>query len=175
MPKNTLKKSKKVMKENKIKKLLNWIFIVTLLLCICATVDYADDVDSIIVTENQTQAKVSENLTLVNGTYFDTSNKDLGVAKLQKVVVERPKVPVITMTGKPSCSRCARNHIPYKWFTRSYVNYCPNCHRYGTLGNKHKYGSRYEQEITCFHCDSDFCVYDGHEKYSWSNKYLRRA
>lgn len=129
------------------------------------------------ISVNQSMVNVT-NTTLVGGVHYDDKivGKNVsGIAKVHKVVHIKPYYPVITMTGKPSCSRCARNHIPYKWFTRSYVNYCPNCHRYGTLGNKHKYGSRYEQEITCFHCDSDFCVYDGHEKYSWSDVYLRRA
>lgn len=145
-----------------------------LLLCVCVSVDYADD--DITVTANQTNLSVS-NCTEIGGVHYDDVivNRSRGHIVNYNVVSVKPKVPVITMTGKPSCSRCSRNHIPYRWFTRSYVNYCPNCHRYGTLGNKHKYGSRYEQEITCFHCDSDFCVYDGHEKYSWSNKYLRRA
>lgn len=156
------------------KRLLIGIFIVGLLLCVCVSVDYADD--NITVTANQSQVNVS-NCTLVNGVHYDNVivNRSKGHIENYNVVSVKPHYPIITMTGKPSCSRCARNHIPYRWFTRSYVNYCPNCHRYGTLGNKHKYGSRYEQEITCFHCDSDFCVYDGHEKYSWSNKYLRRA
>ena len=157
-----------------VKELLTGIFIVILLLCVCVSVDYADD--SIVVTANQSNVTVS-NCTEINGVHYDNVivNRSKSHITHYTVVTVKPKYSIITMTGKPSCSRCARNHIPYKWFTRSYVNYCPNCHRYGTLGNKHKYGSRYEQEITCFHCDSDFCVYDGHEKYSWSNKYLRRA
>lgn len=171
MPKSILKNSKKVMKGNKIKKLLNWIFIVTLLLCICATVDYADDVDSIVVTENQTQPKVSENLTLVNGAYFDTSDRDLGVAKLQGVVVERPKLPLITIVAKPSCS--CKN--PYKWHKRTFIDYCPYCRKYGVLTNLHKHPARFEQEISCGKCRADFCGVCGKEKYSWSHRYLRKA
>ena len=170
MPKNTLK-NWKVMKGNKIKRLLNWIFIVLLLLCICATVDYADDVDSIIVTENKTQLNVSENLTLVDGAYFDTSDKDLGVAKLQGVVVERPKLPTITIVAKPSCS--CKN--PYRWHKRTFINYCPYCRKYGVLTNLHKYPARFKQEISCGKCSADFCGVCGKEKYSWSHRYLRKA
>lgn len=143
-----------------------------LLLSICVTVDYADD--TITVTENQTvDIDNSSGIIVLNDTYY--SEEKGGVAKLQKVVTQKQKLPVITMTGKPSCSRCAMNHISYRWFTRSYVNYCPHCHRYNVLGNKHKWASRHEKEITCFHCDSDFCVNCGKTKYSWSRVYLRRA
>lgn len=161
------------MKADNIKNLLLGILIVLFLLSICVTVDYADD--TITVTENQTVDKNinSSGIIVLNDTYY--AGEKEGVAKIQSVVTEKHKLPMITMTGKPSCSRCARNHIPYKWFTRSYVNYCPNCNHYKTLGNKHKWGSRYENEITCFRCDSDFCIYDGHEKYSCSKKYLRRV
>ena len=160
---------------DKVKILLFWIFVVVLLLGVCITVDYATN--PITTTVNQSQANVS-NCTIVNGVHYDNAivkNKTIGVAKVQKVVIIKPKYPVITMTGKPSCSRCARNHCSYTWRTRTYVNYCPHCHRYNTLGNKHKWASRHEKEITCFHCDSDFCVNCGKTKYSWSNVYLRRA
>lgn len=170
MPKNTLK-NWKVMKGNKIKRLLDWIFIVLLLLCICATVDYADDVDSIVVTENLTQLNVSENLTLVDGAYFDNSDKDIGVAKLQGVVVERQKLPLITIVAKPSCS--CKN--PYRWHKRTFINYCPYCKMYGVLTNLHKHPARFEQEISCGKCRADFCGVCGKEKYSWSHRYLRKA
>lgn len=168
MPKNTLKHWK-VMKGNKIKKLLNWIFIVLLLLCICATVDYADDMDEIVVTENKTFEQ-GKTWVLVNGTYFDTS-EDMGVAKLQNIVVKRPKLPTITIVAKPSCS--CKN--PYRWHKRTFVNYCPYCKRYRVLTNLHKHPARFEQEISCGKCRADFCGVCGKEKYSWSHRYLRKA
>ena len=155
------------------KRLLLGIFVVILLLGICITVDYADD--PVITTVNQSQANVS-NCTVVNGVHYDNmivKNKTVGVAKVQKVVIIKPKYPIITMTGKPSCS-CGR-YSSYTWRTRSYVNYCPYCHRYGTLYNAHKYQARFEKEITCRRCSADFCINCGKEKYSWSKKYLRRA
>ena len=121
------------------------------MLSVCVSVDYADD--NITVTANQSQVNVS-NCTEIEGVHYDTKVVNgTGIAKVHRIVHIKPHYPIITMTGKPSCSRCASNHIPYKWFTKSYVNYCPNCHQYNTLGNKHKYGSRYEKEISCFHCD----------------------
>lgn len=159
------------MKADNIKNLLLGILIVLLLLSICVTVDYADD--TITVTENQTVDRNinSSGIIVLNDTYY--AGEKVGVAKLQSVVTEKQKLPMITMTGKPSCSRCARNHCSYTWRTRTYVNYCPHCHRYNVLGNKHKWASRHEKEITCFHCDSDFCVNCGKTKYSWCNVYLR--
>ena len=157
-----------------IKILLFWIFVVVVLLSVCVAFDYAD-APIITTTVNQSQANVS-NCTLVNGVHYDNAivkNKTVGVAKVQKVVIIKPKYPVITMTGKPSCS-CGR-YSAYTWRTRSYVNYCPYCHRYGTLYNAHKYQARFEKEITCRRCSADFCINCGKEKYSWSKKYLRRA
>ncbi|MBP5424359.1 MAG: hypothetical protein J6Y78_18155 [Paludibacteraceae bacterium] len=163
------------MSKDNIKALLNLIFIVLLLLCLCAGVDYAA-VDNETITANSTEMNTS-NCTLIGGVHYDNriiENKSVGVAKLHKVIHIKPKYPLITMTGKPSCSRCYRNHCSYTWRTKTYINYCPNCHHYGTLGNRHKRGSVHEKEITCFRCDSDYCINCGKEKYSWSRVYLRR-
>jgi len=155
-----------------IKALLLVILGVLLLLSVCISVDYADD--NITVTANQSQANVT-NCTEIDGVHYDNRIiNGTGVAKLHKIVTEKPKYPLITMTGKPSCSRCYRNHCSYTWRTKTYINYCPNCHHYNCLGNKHKWGSTHEQEITCFRCDSDYCVNCGKEKYSWSKVYLRK-
>ena len=151
------------------KTLILGIIGVLLLLSICVSVDYADE-----ITVNQT-IENNTNCTLVNGTHYSHEIiHENGVAHIHKVVIEKPKYPLITMRGKPSCSRCYRNHCSYTWRTKTYINYCPNCHHYGTLGNKHKWGSTHEQEITCFRCDSDYCVNCGKEKYSWSKVYLRK-
>lgn len=163
-----------IIDNNRIRNLLIGILIVLILLTVCTSVDYATNYtnnDSIIASDNQTINMT--NVTYLNDTHFALM-KGSGVAKLNNVVVEKPKHKTITMTGKPSCSRCARNGCAYTWRTKTYINYCPNCHHYGTLGNKHKWGSRHEKEITCFRCDSDFCINCGKEKYSWSGVYLRK-
>lgn len=43
------------------------------------------------------------------------------------------------------------------WFKTggTFINYCPFCHRYGTLTYNPK--GTYEGEWTCMHCDADFC------------------
>ena len=134
-------------------------------------IDYADE--DIVVTANHSQVNVS-NCTEIDGVHYDTKVVNgTGIAKVHKVVHIKPKYPTITMTGKPSCS-CGRKYS-YRWYTRTYVNYCPYCHRYGVLYNAHKYQARFEKEITCKRCRSDWCIVCGKEKYSWSNKYLRRA
>lgn len=79
--------------------------------------------------------------------------------------------PTVSITCRPSCGRCSK---AYTWRTRSYISYCPNCHRYGTIYNKHKRGARHEQELTCGACDSDFCGNCGKEKMGYSSKYLRK-
>lgn len=166
-----------IVDNKRIEKLIICIGLTLILLGICMSVDYATDyIDNDIITvPNQTIDNMNiTNVTYLNGTHYALDN-DTGVAKLHKIVVEKPKHSIIAMTGKPSCSRCARNHIPYKWFTKKYINYCPNCGHYNCLGNKHKRGSVHEQEITCFRCDSDFCVYCGKEKYSWSKVQLRKV
>jgi len=152
------------------KALLLMILGVLLLLSVCIGVDYADEPITV-----EAEPMNTSNCTVVDGVHYDNRIiNGTGVAKVHKIVTEKPKYPLITMTGKPSCSRCYRNHCSYTWRTKTYINYCPNCHHYNTLGNKHKWGSTHEQEITCFRCDSDYCVNCGKEKYSWSKVYLRK-
>lgn len=147
-------------------KLVNAIIIVSLLLICCIAVDYADE--PIVVTENQSLNNTTDAI-ILNGSFH--SEKATGMAKLQNMVVEKHKLPLITITAKPSCG--CRNS--YRWHTRTFVNYCPYCHRYGVLTNLHKHPARHEQEISCRRCSADFCGVCGKEKYSWSRKYLRRA
>ena len=145
---------------------------VVLLVC-CMAIDYADE--DISVTVNQSQVNVS-NCTEIDGVHYDNKiveSNSTGIAKVHKIVHIKPKYPTITMTGKPSCS-CGKRYS-YRWYTRTYVNYCPYCHRYGTLYNAHKFQARFEKEITCKKCGSDWCIVCGKEKYSWSKRYLRRA
>ena len=172
------------MKTENIKRLVYGILLVLLLLCVCVGVDYAtnnitfDEDLNITNINNTTNAGIikeynDDNVTLLNGSYY-VLPKDSGWAKTDgkiykvnesvKKKAKKEELPVITITGKPSCYTCWKNHRPYKWFTRSYLNYCPNCDRYGTLYNAHKGGSRFEQEITCRRCDCDFCVYCGRDK-----------
>ena len=148
------------------------IFIVLLLLAVCVAVDYANE--TTVTNMDQVNDSVLLNDTIiVNGTYHVVMSEDEGNAKFQKVVTVKPKVPTVTITCKPSCG-CGR-HSSYTWRTRTFVNYCPHCHRYNVLKNVHKWQARYEQELTCTHCGADYCGNCGHEKYSYSKYYLRKA
>lgn len=148
-----------------IKALLLSIIFVLLLLSVCAGVDYADE-----ITVNQTMNDT--NCTLVNDTHYSHEIiHENGVARIHKVVIEKPKYPIVSMWARPSV-RCS---LPYKWYYRSFIDYCPHCKRYGVLYNAHKYQARHEQEWTCRRCGADYDAVIGKEKYSWSHYYLRRA
>ena len=146
-----------------IKALLLSIIFVLLLLSVCAGVDYADE-----ITINQTMNDT--NCTLVNDTHYSHEIiHENGVARIHKVVVEKPKYPLISMWAKPS----VRSGYAYRWYKKTFINYCPHCHHYGVLLKNPK--GVPEREYTCRRCGADYCAVTGKEKYSWSNYYLRRA
>ena len=154
-----------------IKSLICCIIAVLLLLSVCMTVDYAD---TDITVSNMNESKTIEltNTTVLNDTHYILEN-DSGVAKVQndgKVIISKPKYPTITITARPS----VKSGYAYRWYTTTWINYCPHCHRYGVLYNAHKYQARHEQELTCHRCGADYCAVTGKEKYSWSHYYLRR-
>ena len=136
------------------KKLTLAIITVLVLLSICISIDFADD--TITVTENQSEVNVT-NATLIDGVHYDNRivNNNTGVASVNNVVTVKSEVPLITITARPSC-RCGK-YYSYKWRTRTFINYCPHCHRYNALVNKHKYSARHEQELTCKYDDCDYC------------------
>ena len=156
------------------------IIIVLLLLAICTSIDYADNNDTITNIDENATIEFDENITVVNGTYI--LPKDAGKAisdgkiytdkKVEKKHKKR-KLPTITITSRPSCG-CGYG---YYWHTMRFVNYCPHCHKYGTLRNVHKWPARYEQELTCDPrlggCGCDYCGCCGKEKMSYSKYYLK--
>lgn len=154
-----------------IKSLICCIIAVLLLLGVCMTVDYAD---TDITVSNMNQSKTIEltNTTVLKDTHYILEN-DSGVARVQndgKIIVSKPKYPIVSMWARPSV-RCS---LPYKWYYRSFIDYCPHCHRYGVLYDAHKWQARYEHEWTCKKCGADYDAVTGKEKYSWSHYYLRR-
>ena len=133
------------------------------------TVDYADENMTIsnLNESKSVECNKTNEVLLVNDT-------EVGIAKIQnngKEFIEKPKTPIVTITCKPSCG-CGGS---YTWRTRSYIDYCPHCHRYNVLYDAHKWQARYEKELTCRYCGADYCGNCGKEKYSWSRYYLRRA
>lgn len=143
------------------------ILFVLLLLGVCIHIDYAvNESDMIIAENNQT---LQTNCTFINGTYYSN-----GLTKGHNIVIKTNErvhyePPLIGMYAKPSCG-C--NH-KYTWHYRTFINYCPNCHHYGTLRKNPK--GVPEREYTCSRCSSDFCAVCGKEKYSWSNVYLKKG
>lgn len=104
------------------------------------------------------------------GSYFVANHNDKVYTVKEKPKKKRKKhLPTISMWAKPSV-RCG---YPYKWYYRTFVDYCPNCHHYNCLLKNPK--GVPENEYTCRYCDSDYCAVTGKEKYSWSKVYLRRA
>ena len=146
-----------------IKALLLSIIFVLLLLSVCAGVDYADE-----ITSNQT-IKNDTNCTLVNDTHYSHEIiHENGVARIHKVVIEKPKYPLIAMWAKPS----VRSGYAYRWYYKTFIDYCPHCHHYNTLLKNPK--GVPEREYTCRRCGADYCAVTGKEKYSWSHYYLRK-
>lgn len=160
------------MNTDNIKSLICCIIAVLLLLGVCMTVDYAD---TDITVSNMNESKTIEltNTTVLNDTHYILEN-DSGVAKVSndgKIIISKPKYPIVSMWARPSV-RCS---LPYKWYYRSFVDYCPHCRRYNVLYDAHKWQARYEHEWTCRRCGADYDAVIGKEKYSWSHYYLRRA
>ena len=89
-----------------------------------------------------------------------------------------PDKKLIVSVAKPSSGDHSK--YPYKLHRTVFQNYCPNCKKKGYLrfdgGKKTKcitsstYGHPWkddvqaEHEITCIHCDSDYCGVTGQEK-----------
>ena len=133
------------------------------------SIDYADDT----ITAKDDKVNVPEGAILVNNSTTVVLNSSAGTIVKEGSTRVHYKYPTITITAKPSCG-CGK-HYSYKWRTRSFISYCPHCHRYGVLYNAHKYQARYEQELTCKRCGADYCGNCGKEKYSWSRYYLRKC
>ena len=156
-----------VIKDN-IKALINWIIILCLVLAVCVTVDYAD---SDVTVCNNVSSKV--NLTKTEklsdgGVYVDLTNKSHTIVMKSSDRIDY-KYPIISMWAKPS----VRSSYAYKWYKKTFIDYCPHCHHYKVLLKNPK--GVPEREYTCRRCGADYCAVTGKEKYSWSHYYLRRA
>ena len=157
--------------DNNIIKLLSGIVIVLVLLGICISVDYAET-----ITNKNNTLKIPNNTIVVNNNEMSEEviiNHD-GKVHIDKSVKDEPKkkkkkLPTISMWAKPSV-RCG---YAYKWYYRTFIDYCPNCKHYNCLLKNPK--GVPENEYTCAICDSDYDGVVGKEKYSWSRVYLRKA
>lgn len=64
----------------------------------------------------------------------------------------------VKATAICSCGSYEYDH----YITGTFLNYCPQCHSYGTLEFNPK--GTPEGEWTCSKCNSDYCAADGKEK-----------
>lgn len=113
-----------------------------------------------------------------NGKYYVDMNKTGMAFKNETVIVEK-SVDTMSIVAKPSCGCNYRepHKYKYKWYERTFVNYCPKCGKHGTLRNVHKPTARYEYELTCDMklggCDADYCGVCGKDKFRWSHYYIK--
>ena len=64
----------------------------------------------------------------------------------------------VTSTARCSCSLSTG----YGYSTNTFMNYCPNCHRYGTLHFEQGHGWTSPEGLWyCSCCDMDFCLVHG--------------
>lgn len=132
-----------------------------------------------------------QNVTMSNGsnlTYIILNNSSMNSSNYTPSVTNQSNYTdndTITVTMYPSC---ANNCGDYKPYTKTYLNYCPFCHKWGTLSDTPKDPNRDgsgssnggagvpEGEITCDPakggCDADFCGVCGADKMNPSRAYL---
>ena len=130
--------------------------------------DYADDK---ITARNVTVkapkgALVSDNSSIVE--LNDSASVIVGNHN-EVVHTVKQKYPTISMWAKPS----VRSGYAYRWYYKTFIDYCPHCKHYNVLLKNPK--GVPEREYTCRRCGADYCAVTGKEKYSWSHYYLRRA
>lgn len=88
----------------------------------------------------------------------------------EKVNAKSKKSNSIKVTAKCSCCLLA----DYNLHTARWINYCPQCHKYGTLKFT-RGGGCPEGMLYCTSCDADFCSVHGREHVYGSATYLRSA
>lgn len=103
------------------------------------------------------------------------NTKSKKIDKQSKKVTQKKQnkktVPKVTITGKPSCRTCSKR-VKYRWHTKTFVNYCPNCKHYNCLRKNPK--GVPEKELTCAHCDCDYCVCCGADKSGGRRHYYNK-
>lgn len=144
------------------------LIIISSILCIAAV--YATvHVENTSNVENGSDNNTTDTIIINNNTadIQDVSNNSSDV-----------NVSTITVNMKPS----VETGLEYKHYTRTWVNYCPFCHKFNTLTDTPKDvnrdGSVPEGEITCDMslggCDADFDGVSGKDKL-WRDVYLTPA
>lgn len=88
----------------------------------------------------------------------------------EEVNAKSKKRGSISVTAKCSCSLLD----DYNLHKAKWINYCPQCHKYGTLKFT-RGGGCPEGMLYCTSCDADFCSVHGKEHVYSGATYLRSA
>ena len=80
------------------------------------------------------------------------------------------KRDILSVTARCSCSK----YGDYKLHDPAWINYCPECHKYGTLVFDRPEDCP-EGMIRCTNCDADFCAVHGKEHTYYHSTYLTPA
>lgn len=169
-----------MMKKETIKKIIMPAIIILMLLACIIAIDQAANPESSNKGYSNMTVK-NQDMIKYNGVYYTDGINKTGKAVKNETVKIKPSVETVSITAKPSCGCNYREpgRYKYKWYTTSFINYCPKCHKYGTLRNVYKPTAKYEYELTCDMrlggCDADYCGVCGKDKFSWSHCYIQLA
>lgn len=97
-------------------------------------------------------------------------NEDNAISSKINAKSKIKKSNVLSVQGKCSCSLMS----DYIKHGAEWVNYCPQCHKYGTLRFTTGGGCP-EGMIYCTRCDADFCAVHGKEHVYEGSTYLRNS
>jgi len=127
------------------------------------------------VTFGSTKISISEfqNLISTQNLKINTSSKvkSFSASKTSGCSAYNISVTPETVSATAKCSCGSMGD--YNYHTGTFKNYCPNCHKYGTLIWNPK--GVEEGEWTCSSCDCDYCAACGKEKINYDPKYLIKA
>ncbi len=94
-------------------------------------------------------------------------NEDNTISSKTNAKSKIKKSNELSVQGKCSCSL----YSDYETHRAIWINYCPQCHKYGTLRFT-RGGDSPEGMLYCTCCDADYCVVHGKEHVTYNPKYL---
>ncbi|OWT32602.1 hypothetical protein BGI41_06825 [Methanobrevibacter sp. 87.7] len=155
--------------DNNSKSFLLLIFIIIISGVLCIAAVYA--------TVSEESLDSGDNSSSNNNTILGDNNGEVNTSD-QSDNSSAQNISTITVNMKPS----VETGLEYKHYTRTWVNYCPFCHKFGTLTDTpkdiHRNTTVPEGEITCDMskggCDADFDGVSGKDKL-WRDVYLTPA
>ena len=161
--------------DNNSKSFLLLIFIIIISGIVCIAAVYATVSEENLSSNNKTSSNNNDTILSNNTSYVNiTNNQSVNISDNSS----NHNISTITVHMKPS----VETGLEYKYYTRTWVNYCPFCHKFGTLTDTPKDVNRNstvpEGELTCDMskggCDADFDGVSGKDKL-WRDVYLTPA